>query len=105
MGILRVSQNRLVTSFGIGQPALNLVNHLDQTGSRRLDRQQETDADVFGVELLFACYGHADGARTFLATLRNHDCVQPTGGLGYLSTHPATDDRLGAIQGLKPEED
>lgn len=90
-----------MASVGIGRPVTNLANHLDHAASRRFDRNHESAADEFGVDLLYTCYGNTDGAGAFMRTLAEHES-DSAGGLGYLSTHPDIGDRLALIRSRSP---
>ena len=56
-------------------------------------RQQEADSDVFASDLLMKFYGHASGAAEFFQYVESEE-----GSIGevpsFLSTHPATEDRI-----------
>lgn len=71
-------------SFGIGIADLTM---------RGFSRKQESDADSFGLEIVYAEYGHVDESwRFFDRTIRddygNSDLVT------YFSTHPSRGDRI-----------
>lgn len=64
---------------------------------RAFDRDQESDADLFGLSLVYAEYGHVAGALEFFERL-----PEPEGALErrlahYLATHPMNDDRIDAL--------
>jgi beta-barrel assembly-enhancing protease len=59
-------------------------------------RSDEEAADLGGAALLARAHVRADGLATFLRRLQLNS---PAGGLGsYLSNHPATEDRINALQ-------
>ncbi len=56
-------------------------------------RQQESDSDDFASKLLIKFYGHASGAAEFFEYIQSEESV--IGDIpSFLSTHPATDDRI-----------
>lgn len=60
---------------------------------RRFSRDQESNADSFGLQIVNAEYGHVDESWRFFSRMIEDD--HATSGLfSYLSTHPATDDRI-----------
>jgi predicted Zn-dependent protease len=64
---------------------------------RAFDRDQESDADLFGLSLVYAEYGHLAGALSFFDRL-----PEPEGSIDrhvahYLATHPLNDDRIDAL--------
>ena len=63
----------------------------------RFSREQETDADEFGLSLLYADYGHVGESWRFFERLVE-DGKEPSGLATYLSTHPATDERIAEIR-------
>lgn len=63
-------------------------------GLLAFSRKQEREADEVGIQLLAAHYGHTGGATEFFKQLvQNKDSTQ-SGFSEYLSTHPATTDRI-----------
>ena len=65
---------------------------------REFDREQESEADRFGLELLAAEYGHASGATDFFDHLPAPENSLAGTLSGYLSTHPLHEDRIQALQ-------
>jgi len=63
-------------------------------------RQQETDSDVFASRLLIKFYGHASGAAEFFEHI-NLEQDSATEVPAFLSTHPATDERIKHLMGLE----
>jgi Zn-dependent protease with chaperone function len=73
---------------GLGGLAIHLAE-------RGFDREQERAADLFGLELVEAEYGHVAGAFDFFARLPEDG----NGRLaGYLSTHPLHAERIEALR-------
>lgn len=64
---------------------------------RRFSREQENDADRFGLEVVGAEYGHAADSWRFFEKLGDRQGA-PSQLTGYLSTHPAPQDRISDIQ-------
>jgi predicted Zn-dependent protease len=58
-------------------------------------REAEMEADAFAVEVLPRAGYDPDGLLTFFETLQYESGSQPT---GFLSSHPATSDRIGAAR-------
>ena len=72
--------------------------------SRGFDRNQEADADAFGLALVQAEYGHIAGATEFFRKLPSESGA--IGELtGYLSTHPVSADRVEDLEALAREKD
>lgn len=63
---------------------------------RAYDRQQEYKADLWGLKVLLAHYGHVGGARDFLETIVHND-KGPLAMPAILSTHPDTEKRIETI--------
>jgi Zn-dependent protease with chaperone function len=74
--------------------AVQLAVVAGQFTQRGFDREQESQADRFGLELLAAEYGHAAGATDLFGHLA--DPADPIAGelSSYLSTHPVHADRI-----------
>lgn len=78
---------------GMGAPnGLALTQQLTQSG---FNRAQESAADEFALDLVYREYGHLAGAFDFFAR-------DAAGGAGpmWLSTHPASDDRIERLKTL-----
>lgn len=60
---------------------------------RGFSRNQESDADSFGLQIVYDEYGHVDESWRFFDRMIDDD-HKATGLLNYLSTHPATDERV-----------
>lgn len=66
---------------------------------RGFNREQESDADEFGLRVVYAEYGHVDEAwRLFERWDETGSRVQ--GVVQYLSTHPRPGDRVAALRSL-----
>lgn len=80
--------------------AVYLASLAGDLAQRGFDRDQELDADAFGLELVAAEYGHVAGAADFF-----RKAPESGGRLGqnvqsYLSTHPLHEDRIEALTAL-----
>lgn len=65
---------------------------------RGFSREQERDADRFGLELLMAEYGHVAGATDFFARLSDPDDGAGDRIESFLSTHPLHGERIAALR-------
>ncbi len=83
--------------FGEDSSAGRLATNLLLVSESRYSRQQESDADRWGLELLVACYGHAGGATDFFRR-----AARDAGShIPYLmASHPHPDDRVRELQAL-----
>jgi len=86
-----------MATFGLDfAQAEGLMRHLEQAAGRSFDRTQELDADRFAAALLAAEYGHIGGVVTVLERLGEE--TDESRWLGYLSSHPASDDRIEEVR-------
>ncbi len=77
--------------------ATNLVHGLEMRYSQR----QERNADVFGLDLLVAGYGHAGGATGIFSRLAG----ESGGKAAYvLASHPHPEDRISALKKMIAEK-
>lgn len=83
--------------FGEDSAISRLVSNLFLVTESSYSRQQESDADSFGLDLLVSSYGHAGGATDFFARVG-----KKAGSRGpyLLASHPHPDDRIEALQSL-----
>ena len=86
-----MDNNDLVSSL-IGNTAM-----LEQLA---FSREQESEADAIGVELLQKTYGHADGASEFFQKMRDkkENRYAPP---AFLSTHPDVENRVLTLQEME----
>jgi Zn-dependent protease with chaperone function len=82
---------------GIGSEANQLFN-LSQIPIRSFQREQETEADRVGLELLEKIYGHTQGADEFFNYLSSKETDVEKVVAKFASTHPASADRLQFVQ-------
>lgn len=81
--------------LGEDSATADLVNRLFLVSESHYSREQEADADRFGLELLVADYGHAGGAIDFFVRVgREAGSRAPY----LLASHPQPEDRVKALQ-------
>ena len=86
--------------FGEDSAISRLVSNLFLVTESSYSRQQESDADRFGLELLVNSYGHAGGATDFFARVgKKAGSRAPY----LLASHPHPDDRIEELQSLISE--
>ena len=97
-------------ALGLGGGQIeHLAGVASAVSARHFDRTQESDADLFGLDLLAAEYGHTGGtAAVFERVLREPDPDPRSGDpdrldrLGAaLSTHPLGPDRIAALEAAR----
>jgi Zn-dependent protease with chaperone function len=93
----------VAVGVGGGGSAVELASLAGQFAQRGFDRDQEIEADRFGLALLAAEYGHISGAAAFFEHLP--ELGGPLDGelASYFSTHPLNADRIQALQGTAHE--
>ena len=86
--------------FGEDSAISRLVSNLFLVTESSYSRQQESDADHFGLELLVNSYGHAGGATDFFTRVgKKAGSRSPY----WLASHPHPDDRIEELQSLISE--
>jgi predicted Zn-dependent protease len=89
----------VMTGLGIGgDGAAELAGLAGQIASRSFDRDQESEADRFGLELVAAEYGHVAASWEFFERLPEPDGEVERELVHYLSTHPLGNDRIEALE-------
>jgi predicted Zn-dependent protease len=93
----------VLTAFGQGGSVGDLLSLSGEISGRSFSREQEEEADAFGLRLVAAEYGHVAGATDFFEKLPS-----PASALGrsldsYLSTHPLSDERVETMKALALE--
>ena len=78
------------TAAGLATFAAGVTN-------RAFDRDQESDADLFGLALVHTEYGHVAGALEFFGRLPEPESAIERQMAHYLATHPMNDDRIDAL--------
>ena len=74
-----------------------------QLAARGFDRDQERDADRFGLMLVQREYGHVAGAWDFFEGARGGGGSARTEIVHYLATHPLNEERIQALMALAAE--
>ena len=74
-----------------------------QLAARGFDRDQESDADRFGLALVQQEYGHVAGAWEFFQRLPDLDGSVEKEIVHYLATHPLSEERIEALHALALE--
>lgn len=93
-GFQRITKANLLANIG---QALPLGNLLSTVVTSEFSRQDETQSDLVGTRAISVAGYAADGMRNLFVTLQQRQKQsQPT----YLSTHPATSDRIRNLEAL-----
>ncbi len=95
----------IMAAMGKSGAAGDLIGLSSQITGRAFSREQESQADAFGLSLVVAEFGHVSGATDFFEKL-----PAPESKLGrtlstYLATHPVSDERVEAMERLAIEKD
>ncbi|HEX9626351.1 MAG TPA: M48 family metallopeptidase [Acidiferrobacterales bacterium] len=100
--LFRRMSNRLLLSLLVGDlggATATVLETAESLHGLSYSRAAETEADVRGMHMMQGARLDARGMVEFFGVLEKHDGPDP-GPLGYLSTHPATRDRIARLQGL-----
>ena len=90
-----LSSSKGETNFGLS---------ITDLAVRGFSRKQETSADDFGLELVYAKYGHVNESWRFFDRMKNTE--NSVSGLAtYLSTHPAASDRIASLKSYAAARD
>jgi Zn-dependent protease with chaperone function len=93
----------VAVGVGGGGSAVQLASLAGQYTQREFGRDQEIEADRFGLELLAAEYGHAAGATSFFEHLPEPESALERSLDSYFSTHPLNDERIEALHAAAAE--
>jgi Zn-dependent protease with chaperone function len=93
----------VAVGVGGGGSAVQLASLAAQVAQRDSGRDQEIEADRFGLALLAAEYGHVSGAEAFFEHLPGLDGPLEGALAGYFSTHPVNADRIQALRATASE--
>jgi Zn-dependent protease with chaperone function len=93
----------IAVGVGGGGSAVQLASLAGQFAQRDFSRDQEIEADRFGLALLAAEYGHVSGAAAFFEHLPERDGTLEGGLASYFSTHPVNADRIQALHAAASE--
>jgi predicted Zn-dependent protease len=83
--------------------AAELASLSGQLAARGFDRDQESDADRFGLALVQREYGHVGGSWDFFERLPGPDGSVEKEIVHYLATHPLNEERIEALHVLALE--
>jgi len=89
----------LAVLLGSGAPAPDVGHLVAELTARGFDREQESKADAFGLELVYAEYGAVGSSLDFFERLEG-DGFRAEGLAAYLSTHPTSSERIEALKQL-----
>lgn len=89
----------LLASVGVGGGDATLLGQTGLLATLSFNRDQERDADSFGLDLLQRRYGHVAGAGVFFERMAAED---PTAAAvpAFVSTHPDLRERVHAVHTL-----
>jgi Zn-dependent protease with chaperone function len=95
----------LLTAVGAGGggSAVQLASLAAQFAERDFGRDQESEADRFGLALLAAEYGHVSGAEAFFERLPARSGSAEAALSGYFATHPVNAARIQALHAAASE--
>jgi len=93
----------VAVGVGGGGSAVQLASLAGQFAQRDFSRDQEIEADRFGLALLAAEYGHVSGAEAFFEHLPEREGPLEGGLASYFSTHPVNADRVLALRAAAGE--
>ncbi len=95
---------QILMAVTLGQSgSFTLGNHVSSLTLNNFGREQESQADSFGLSLVQAEYGHVNGSWRFFERLGAEDSRLDRLATSYLSTHPASSDRSERLRRLAVE--
>jgi len=95
----------LVLSLVLGDGLVgSLGDSVNAFTQLRFSREQERDADRFGLGLVHAEYGHVAGADGFFQRLPDADAEWDEHIGAYFRTHPVTEERIEALDAYARDE-
>jgi Zn-dependent protease with chaperone function len=95
--LIKIALSYVVGDLGNLQSAVDFVNAI---ANARFSQTQETQADQYGLELLYKYYGHVGGATDFLEKLSQENNLN----IAFLSTHPSPEKRVQKLKQLINQE-
>ena len=95
----------IMAAMGRSGAAGDLVGLSVQITGRVFSREQESQADAFGLSLVVAEFGHVSGATDFFEKLPAPEGRIERSLSTYLATHPVSDERIEAMEQLAIEKD
>ena len=93
----------VLTALGQGGSVGDLLALSGELSGRSFSREQEEQADAFGLRLVAAEYGHVAGATDFFEKLPGPGSAFGRRLDSYLSTHPLTSERIEEMKALARE--
>ena len=86
--------------IGMNDFAMNTIGPMMGIFTLHFDRAEETQADHFALECLMNKYGHVQGYDYFFKRIKeeSHLDIGDNKYLDFLSSHPATDERIEALK-------
>ncbi len=94
---------RLILSFVLGAvdtSGLEVVLKITDAG---YSREQEREADIFGLKLVHSVYGDTKGALEFFELVQREYEQGSARWTGLLSTHPLTSERIAYLQQIQEQ--
>ncbi len=91
-----VALSLVLLAIGASDGAASLGLVVTDLTARGFSRQQESDADNFGLQIVYAEYGHVNQSWRLFDRLLEEEGAD--GLLVYLSTHPSSDDRIDQLK-------
>jgi Zn-dependent protease with chaperone function len=88
---------------GVGAAA-DLAGLAGGLAQRSFDREQESDADEFGLGVVAAEYGHVGGAAEFFRRMPDVEGLLGEKVEAYLSTHPISEERIQELAAYAGEQ-
>ena len=88
---------------GGGGSAVELASWAGEFAQRDFSRDQEIEADRFGLALLATEYGHVSGAAAFFEHFHERVGTREAELASYFSTHPVNADRIQALHAAVSE--
>lgn len=96
-GMLRQLSTHMLFSFMTGDTK-SIAAVAQNLGNMRYSREFETEADIFGTQLLIASGIDPVGLRDFFGKLDSKEAGEKSSGpFSYLSTHPVSNQRVSSI--------
>ena len=94
---------QVLLSAALGDTGLSGVELTLRAVQAGYSRDQERDADRFGLRLIHQVYGHTEGALEFFELIQKKYNQGDNRWTGLLSTHPLTEERIEYLQQIQEE--
>ena len=88
----------IVTSGLFGSSAEGAVGRSLNLAQLSFSRDQEREADAFGIQLVFDTYGHTEGCTEFFEIINTEYETNTQRWVTLFTTHPYTPDRLNFLK-------